>query len=51
MKKLIFTLLLYSFYLNSNAQITTSIENVFLNSQTYVSNCNTLDFGTIENKI
>lgn len=36
--------------INSNyAQITTSINYVFLNSQTTVTNCNTLDFGTIQN--
>lgn len=36
--------------INSNyAQITTSINQVFLNSQTTVTNCNTLDFGTNQN--
>ena len=49
MKKIFLTVLLYLTYTSINAQITTSINNIFLNSQTTVSNCNTLDFGTTQN--
>ena len=49
MKKIFLTVLLYLTYTSINAQITTSINNIFLNSQTTVSNCNTLDFVTTQN--
>lgn len=49
MKKSILFILLYLTFINIQAQITTSINNVYLNSQTTVSNCNTLDFGTVQN--
>lgn len=35
--------------LNINAQITTTIDEVYVNGQTSVTNCNTIDFGTTEN--
>lgn len=49
MKKSILFILLYLTFINIQAQITTSINNVYFNSQTTVSNCNTLDFGTVQN--
>ena len=49
MKKTLLTILLYLTYSSINAQITTSINDVFLNNQTNVSNCNTLDFGATQN--
>ncbi|WP_445736274.1 hypothetical protein [Mariniflexile sp.] len=49
MKKILLFILLYLTYANINAQITTSINNVYLNNQTTVLNCNTLDFGTVQN--
>lgn len=49
MKKIYFTLIIYLINLSINAQISTSINQVFLNSQTTVMNCNTLDFGTTQN--
>ncbi|MBP0904747.1 T9SS type A sorting domain-containing protein [Mariniflexile gromovii] len=49
MKKILFLMLLYLTFTNINAQITTSITSVYLNNQTTVSNCNTLDFGTVQN--
>ena len=49
MKKILLTILLYLTYSSINAQITTSINDVFLNNQTNISNCNTLDFGATQN--
>ena len=49
MKKILLTILLYLTYSSINAQITTSINYVFLNNQTNISNCNTLDFGATQN--
>lgn len=49
MKKILLTILLYLSYSSINAQITTSINYVFLNNQTNISNCNTLDFGATQN--
>lgn len=49
MKKIFLTIILILTYSSINAQISTSINSVFLNSQTSVSNCNTLDFGATQN--
>ena len=49
MKKILLTILLYLTYSSINAQITTSINDVFLNNQTNISNCKTLDFGATQN--
>ncbi len=49
MKKIIFTILLYCTITSMNSQITTTIIDVLVNSQTTINNCNVLDFGTNQN--
>lgn len=49
MKKIYFTIIIYLISLSINAQITTSINQIFLNSQTTIMSCSTLDFGTTQN--
>jgi hypothetical protein len=49
MKKvnIIFLLLMFTFNI-SNAQITAKIDQVFMNNQTTINLCNTIDFGTTQ---
>ena len=52
MKKILKSITILAFIINSaiiNAQITANIDQVFANSQTTVTGCNTIDFGTNSN--